>query len=356
MKNKSFKILLALIITFSLTAVPVFAESSFVDVKGHSQENLIEKWTDYGIIQGYSGTFRPDETLTASELDIMLDRLLGREVSVWTKSESLTHAAAVDEIQKYFTKYPDKAEGNSADKMTRAEVIAFFESLVGNVDNVYDHDYISKLTGGFSDTLEKNAAAVGWTVEEFNKVCELPAVSMSAIELEKITKIRDAQLKPVKDSLLQKVITEYDMNKYLDGSYKTPKGFISICNDVKQYVTTADCYYGLRLDYSGTYFKLDDPQYAVIRFTANNGNEATVPKSPAAGGTVTDPYPFGGAGFTTGTQGRLGSPEWVLNGFADIGDGGAQLLTIAKDGKEKVVGVYNEYADRFLNIKIEPNN
>ena len=351
MKKRTLTLGLTLL-TVLATAAPAYADSGFADIAGHEDAAVIEKWCDYGIVEGYGGNFRPDDAVTESELDIMLDRLMGREVSAWSKSGGLSYGQAEAMLKEDFVNY--SFTGSESGELTRAGAVTYLEELVGPVDTVYDHAYIGALDGGFTDTIEAYAQAEGWTVEEFNQICQLPASSMSAIQLTSMNKIRDKQLKPKADTLVQKVITEYDVNKYLDGSYQTPKGFISICADVKQYVTVKDCYYGLRLDYAGTYFKPDDPYYGVIRFTADNSAEATVPKSPANGGAVEDPYPFGGAGFTTGTAGRMGSPEWVLPVFAQINAGGAQLLLIAEDGTETVKGVYNDYAGRFLNLTIEP--
>ncbi len=213
----------------------------------------------------------------------------------------------------------------------------------------YDFAYLQTLQGGFSDTIEARAKEQGLTLDEFRALCEKPASDMTAEELAKMNAIRSQQIVPDSDTLMQKVITLYDMEKYLSGEYKTPKGFLSASADVKQYKTTQDMYYGLRLDYEGTYFKPTGENYAVIRFYADNLDQAIVPRSPANGGTVEDPYPFGGAGFTTGTNGRLGSPEWVMPEFTVLQDG-AQLFEVQEDGTEVLRGVYAVEAGQFVPV------
>ncbi len=213
----------------------------------------------------------------------------------------------------------------------------------------YNHDRLQKLEGGFTDTIEAYAQEQGLTVEEFQALCEKAAADMTGEELAKMNAIRNRQIVPDENTLMQKVITTYDMNKYLSGEYKTPKGFVSACADVKQYKTTQDMYYGLRLDYEGTYFKPEGESYAVIRFYATNIDQAVIPKSPANGGTVEDPYPFGGAGFTTGTNGRWGSPEWVMSEFTVLVDG-AQLFEVSEDGTETLRGVYTAEAGQFVPV------
>jgi len=215
---------------------------------------------------------------------------------------------------------------------------------------LYDYDYLQSLDGGFTDTISSYAEEQGMTVDEFRALCEKPASEMTEEELTSMNAIRDKQIIPDADTLMQKVITTYDMEKYLSGEYKTPKGFVSVCADVKQYHTTQDMYYGLRLDYDGTYFKPEGENYAVIRFYAANIDQATIPKSPANGGTVEDPYPFGGAGFTTGTNGRWGSPEWTMAEFTVLNDY-AQLFEVQEDGTEILRGVYLAEAGQFVPVE-----
>lgn len=367
-----------------LTKAPVVTAAEFSDVEGHWAEAAIERWADYDIVHGYKGTFRPDDTIVRSELESILDKLFGDqqftegEASVPVSREEaalvIGKAFTVDTETGSKTGFKDAAEISDTAKayvygmeakgyisgyngsfdpkgtLTRAEMISMLDNIVGQIDVIYSHDYTEQLSGGFTDTIDQYAKAENWTVDEFKKVCELPASSMSAIQLAGMNRIRDKQLKIDDKTLLQKVATTYDMNKYLSGEYKTPKGFVSICADVNQYKTLEDMFYGLRLDYTGTYFKPDDESYSVTRFCAENGSQAAIPKSPANGGTVEDPYPFGGAGFTTGTNGRFGSPEWTLPGFAQIAEGGAQLFEVYQDGSELLRGVYNEEAGRFLCI------
>lgn len=209
---------------------------------------------------------------------------------------------------------------------------------------------ITGLAGGMPDTIAEYAAAEGWTVEEFDTMCQKAAADMTAEELEKMNNIRAKQIVPTPDTLMQKVITTYDMEKYLSGEYKTPRGYVSVCADVKDYVTMEDMFYGLRLDYEGTYFAPDEDSYAIIRFKAENIGDAIIPRSPANGGDVEDPYPFGGAGFTTGTNGRMGTPEWVMGDFTVLADG-AQLLEVMPDGTLILRAVYTVEAGQFVPVE-----
>jgi hypothetical protein len=241
--------------------------------------------------------------------------------------------------------------------LTRGEAASVIERILSSQatpvnDSItrYDIAYLQSLQGGFVDTIAQYAGEEGLTVAEFKALCEKAAGNMSPDELGKMNNIRAKQMKPTPDTLMQKVITIYDMNKYLSGEYKTPKGFISICADVKQYKNLQDCYYGLRLDYDGTYFKPDEKSYAVIRFKAANIEKAITPRSETNSGTFKDPYPFGGAGFTTGTNGRWGSPEWVMPEFTVLDDG-AQLFELFQDGTEVLKAIYRAEAGNFVAVE-----
>jgi hypothetical protein len=212
----------------------------------------------------------------------------------------------------------------------------------------YTHAYISALAGGFVDTIGQYCLDEGITVERFRELCQLRAEDMTPEELGIMNGIRARQWTASDNVLMQKVITLYDMNKYLNGEYLTPRGSVSICADVKQYVTTSDMYYGLRLDYAGTYFTLAE-DFAVVRFFAVNADIATIPLSPFNGGDCTDPYPFGGVGFTTGTNGVWGSPEWKFSVFTVLVDG-AEIFQVDGRGRETLVGVYVAESGRFVPV------
>ena len=96
-------------------------------------------------------------------------------------------------------------------------------------------------------------------------------------EIKKLTRIRRTIPKPDENTLMQKVITE-DVARAVDTKHlKTIEGTII----------------GLRLDYEKT-LKLDNLVIPIdSRFTSE--------------------YPFTRNGFTSGNNGRLGIPEYVLD-------------------------------------------
>lgn len=67
----------ALGMLLALLLVPVHAESSYSDTAGHWAESAIERWSEYGVIEGKNGTFDPDASITRAEMAKILSNLLG---------------------------------------------------------------------------------------------------------------------------------------------------------------------------------------------------------------------------------------------------------------------------------------
>lgn len=56
----------------------------YEDTSGHWAESAIDTWSEYGIIKGYAGVFRPGDMITRGEMATVLDRLL----QLQTKAEN----------------------------------------------------------------------------------------------------------------------------------------------------------------------------------------------------------------------------------------------------------------------------
>lgn len=63
----------------SVLVANVCAES-FNDTNSHWAESSITRWSDLGIIMGYEGNFRPNDSITRGEVAVILDRIMGYEV------------------------------------------------------------------------------------------------------------------------------------------------------------------------------------------------------------------------------------------------------------------------------------
>lgn len=54
---------------------------SYTDIAGHWGEQYIQNWSDYGVVVGHNGKFRPDDSLTRGEFAVVLQGLMGYEVT-----------------------------------------------------------------------------------------------------------------------------------------------------------------------------------------------------------------------------------------------------------------------------------
>ena len=70
----------AFIVSFVFMLTTIFSSAvfaaSFTDMAGHWAEDVVEKWADEGIIQGYEGKFRPDDVITQADLTIIIDNVM----------------------------------------------------------------------------------------------------------------------------------------------------------------------------------------------------------------------------------------------------------------------------------------
>ncbi|XEC95245.1 S-layer homology domain-containing protein [Paenibacillus tarimensis] len=54
---------------------PVSAEA-FHDTQNHWGRSAIEKWEKYGVVNGYAGSFRPNDSVTRAELSVMINNIM----------------------------------------------------------------------------------------------------------------------------------------------------------------------------------------------------------------------------------------------------------------------------------------
>lgn len=77
--NKPFRKILstaiALLVMIMSFAMPVSA-ANFDDMGKHWSEPAVSKWSEYGVISGYAGAFRPDEPVTRAEFSTMINNVM----------------------------------------------------------------------------------------------------------------------------------------------------------------------------------------------------------------------------------------------------------------------------------------
>ena len=82
MKSPSRKILsLLLVMAMLLSVLPISTLAAdnaprYNDTSGHWAEAAIEVWSEYGVLAGYNGSFRPNAPITRAEMAAVLDRVM----------------------------------------------------------------------------------------------------------------------------------------------------------------------------------------------------------------------------------------------------------------------------------------
>ena len=221
--------------------------------------------------------------------------------------------------------------------------------VVNATDNIglYSSSIIAQ-QAGFIDLLPNLLQKEGLTLDDFHYMMQKNVNALTDAEKIKLTNIRNALPKPDANTLMQKAIPQRDIIKYLSGQYKEFGGFVSRASDAKHLKNFEDIYNGLRLDYSGTTFFVEEGSCGLIRFKSTDiPSKIVIPK----GGTFdTYDYPFTSTGFTSGKQGRLGIPELNLTERIKFSNGD-EIWEVLNNGTEKLRAVYNKDLQKFIIVE-----
>lgn len=80
MIKRSLISILSFLVFISLLSIPVSvsanAASSFKDTTGHWAEDAIVKWSNKGVLQGYEGAFRPNDSISRAEFATVINNIL----------------------------------------------------------------------------------------------------------------------------------------------------------------------------------------------------------------------------------------------------------------------------------------
>ncbi|HTF03857.1 MAG TPA: hypothetical protein VK826_07515, partial [Bacteroidia bacterium] len=264
-------------------------------------------------------------------------------------------AVSTATAQNYIHKFDQITNWNGVSESTKVQMRRMRELLGKNVassaiiaSTQFSRAVINGLTG-FVNRITSLAAQYSLTLTEFIALEGKSAAALSPAELATMNAMRNTIPHPNAATIMQKAIPKSDIGKYLDGTYTSCRGFMSTAEDSKHLETFEDIYYGMRLDYTNTAFNLSDGSCGVIRFKAANSASATIPKSVANQGTITNDMPFTGHGFTSGNNGRLGVPEWKMDNFALL-ENGAELWEVFSDGSEVLRGRYDKRILKFVAV------
>ena len=203
---------------------------------------------------------------------------------------------------------------------------------------------------GFIDMLPELLKKEGITEEEFVNYTNYIRKELPYTPRAQIARLRNSVPSPTAETVMQKVIPASDLEKYISGQYDKIQGFMTKAADTKYFKSFDDFYYGLRLDYDGTKFFLDEGCCYAIRFKSK---EVPLNIIVPRGRDFKDPYPFTSHGFTAGIKGRIGVPEFTIpRNPRNLGisiENGTEIWKITRDGKQTLYAVFKE--GKFIVIK-----
>ncbi len=237
------------------------------------------------IKEGYQQYVAYYDTNSAFFLGFQYLKMYGDLLDIAVANKAINESQRI--LSKNFKKVWGKGIGNVGKTLTEA-------SSIGK----YTKEAIAK-EKGFTDILPNLLKEEGLTIDDFHYMMQKHANALTPNEIKKLTRIRKAIPKPDENTLMQKVITE-DVARAVDTKHlKTIEGTIMV----------------LRLGYEKT-LKLDN-------------------LVPPIDSRFTSEYPFTRNGFTSGNNGRLGIPEYVLDKRVSPKIG-AEIWRIKPDGTEEL--------------------
>lgn len=176
------------------------------------------------------------------------------------------------------------------------------------------------------------AANVDMDPKEFLELVSKKADDLTDAQIDVIKAVNEAREKITGETVLVKILSKNDYEKYYANGFDKLGGFVARADDVSDLKTLQDVYDGLSLNYKGTSFSLKDDCYYVIEFTMPDSSiqMLDIPYSPKLGGTYNDAFPFTGTGFTAG-----GYPEYAFKKGTRVEFNTANVFRISSDGLEK---------------------
>ncbi|WP_434778244.1 hypothetical protein [Neisseria sp. Ec49-e6-T10] len=175
------------------------------------------------------------------------------------------------------------------------------------------------------------------TIDQFQDLKLKRVQDLTDAEAMQLKQIRDRVPAITRETTLQKVIPEENIEKILSGQFNSEVGgYIAKVDDVSHIKSYDEILESIRLDYKDTPFIEGKNSYGVIRFKAEKPEQIGIPYGERFGGTAKDAAPATQNGFLASRNGEI-IPEWVAP--RSLPENGAELYRVV-DGKEELVGIY----------------
>lgn len=156
-KFRSIAKIVVMLMVISLCNIPVLASSNYSDTAGHWAVKAIDRWSDYGVINGYQGQFRPNDPITRAEMAAVLDKIMKYRAKADNNFSDLDENWYTDSILKVnFAEVMVGSDGKvrPKDNITRQEAVV----MVCKALDIPE----SNTPSGFVDSDEIGAWALGY--------------------------------------------------------------------------------------------------------------------------------------------------------------------------------------------------
>ena len=261
-----------------------------------------------------------------------------------TKMDDLAAIGKLDDLGD-LGKLDDLADLGKLDDLGDGRLYDTFD------DGVHRTDFAPEQLGDNS-AIDDVLHDVGMSRDELIDKINTPVSELSAADRAALTQVRDAIPAPDATTVMQKVLTPDQFQRYLlDPQSAHPDWFdpstiggsVTRAGDTAHLGTPDALHDGLRLDYPGTPFAPGDTSSHVIRFTTPDSFEA--PRFSELGGPgkydAGFDDPFTGNGFTKAGDDII--PEWQpsqANGGPTVNmNPGAEMWEVLDNGNQRLVGV-----------------
>lgn len=176
------------------TAFPSYA-AAFSDTEGHWAENVIERWSEKGLIKGYNGKFSPDDSITRGDTAVILDRLIGysdKGENVFSDLDgSEYYADSVLKLNKEGIMFGSFGSVRPLDSITREEAFVM-------INRIYNFKGTSETTG-FEDENDVSE----WARDAVFAMCENKIINGSGGKINPQMSITRAELIQILDNIAE---------------------------------------------------------------------------------------------------------------------------------------------------------
>lgn len=155
--KRALSMVLASSMMLSVSSYTAFA-ADYKDTVGHWSEKQVNLWSDYGVISGYDGLFRPDDSITRGEMAVIMDKVMKYQVKAENTFSDLDQNFYTDSVLKANQAGIMRGSDGAVrpkDKITREEASVL-------ICQAFGIDPIETTTSKFNDSDKVSTWAAGY--------------------------------------------------------------------------------------------------------------------------------------------------------------------------------------------------